>query len=154
MSKGHNVFKDSQFEGKRDAEFFIWCFLEVAEANNLGCAARIIHLREALEDEARDGGCSDWLKGILGALRAYNSMTTKEACIRLAAFHRDLHTTSRVHVTDIQILILVAFEDLPERHRLNMVLYIFFSSFSNTYFQKHLLAVGVEKLEGAVLYLQ
>lgn len=115
-----------------------------------GRAATVLHLREALKEEARDCGRPEGLVSILRALRACYGMTTKEARNKLATLCRHFHTTLQEHATEVQRLLLVAYEDSPERHRLNMALGMFSSSLGNAHLQKHLMAIGVETLEVAL----
>jgi hypothetical protein len=144
------AFRTPTFDGQGDVELFISQFQEVAAANQWEEVAVLLHLREALKENARDCGRAPTTGGILTALRARYGLSPREARTRLNTLHRDHTTTLQEHAMEVQRLVGVAYADLPLHNRMNMVVDMFCSTLGNAYLQRHLLAVPTPTLEHAV----
>lgn len=144
------AFKAPQFEGKGDIEYFIRRFEEVANANDWRPGAALLHLREALKDEAQDCGRAGTIPAIFTALRARYGLTPREARSRISALKRDSQTSLQEHATEVERLVGVAYADLPQGYQNRMVLDTFCGTIGNSYLQRHLLAVDTETVEDAV----
>lgn len=143
-------FKTPQFNGAGDVEYFINQFHSVAEANEWERGATLIHLREALQEGARDCGRAGDLEGIFTALRARYGLTPKEARFRLNTLTKDFKTSLQEHATEVKRLTDVAHGELPAHYRDTMALEMFSSSLGNVYLQRHLLAMNIRDLDSAV----
>ena len=144
------VFKPPKFTGIGNVEVFIQQFNDVAEANQWIPAAALLHLRGALEDEARDCGAAADIAGVLAALRARFGLTPREARAKLSRLRREFKTPLQEYSARVGSLIQVAYPDLDPEVRLEMGLEHFINSLSHPTLQQHLLAVRPNSLEGAV----
>jgi hypothetical protein len=143
-------FKPPTFNGEGDVELFISQFGEVADANQWEPAATLLHLREALKEGARDCGRAQRLTGIFTALRARFGLSPREARSKLNSLRRETSTTLQEHASEVQRLVDVAYADLPQCHKADMIVDTFCSTVGNAYLQRHLLAVPTHTLEDAV----
>jgi hypothetical protein len=143
-------FKTPEFEGTTDVEFFIVQFLEVAEANVWPVAARLLHLREALKQGAKECGRAGHLDGVFAALRARYGLSPREARAKLSALRKDPKSTLQEHATEVDRLCQIAYVDLPDHYRAGMALETFCNTLGNAHLQRHLLAVQALTLEQAV----
>ena len=145
-------FKPPQFNGNGDVELFIQHFMEVATANQWNQVATLLHLREALQEDARECGRPATLEAAFAALRSRYGLTTREARSKLSHLKKDVHCTLHEHATQVEKLIRGAYGDLPEETQANLALETFCSSLGNAALQRHLLAVRPETLAEAILH--
>jgi hypothetical protein len=143
-------FKTPTYDGKGDVEYFLTQFQEVADANEWADGAAMIHMREALKDEARDCGKAATLGGIITALQARFGLTPREARARLSSMRRDPKTTLQAHATEVERLTEVAYAGLPRGNKEELALDAFHNTLGNAYLQRHLLAIKANSLEEAV----
>ena len=144
------VFKAPEYDGTGNVDYFVRQFNEVATANAWTAEARLIHLRAALRDAAKDCGQADTLPGVFASLQARFGISTREAKARLVSLKRDSKTTLQAHAAEVERLVNLAYADLPREHQIRMTMDIFHSSINNGYLQRHLLAVNAATLEEAV----
>jgi hypothetical protein len=143
-------FKAPKFNGTGDVEYFLEQFATVSEANNWRPAAQFLHLRESLTDEARECGRGRTMEEVMANLRAQFGLTPKEARTRLAALRRAAKTTLQEHASEVERLVNLAYEGLPDDGRATMALEVFCSTLGNAYLQRHLLAIDPADLPSAV----
>ena len=144
------VFKAPEYDGTGNVDYFVRQFNEVATANAWTAEARLIHLRAALRDAAKDCGQADTLPGVFASLQARFGISTREAKARLVSLKRDSKTTLQAHAAEVERLVNLAYADLPREPQIRMTMDIFHSSINNGYLQRHLLAVNAATLEEAV----
>ena len=82
-------FKAPQFDGQGDVEYLIQHFQEVAEANEWGPGATLLHLRRALQDGATDCGKPASEAGIYTALGSRYGLSPREARARLSILRKE-----------------------------------------------------------------
>ena len=145
-----DAFKAPQFDGTGDVNYFIQQFIDVADANGWQPAAAVLHLREALRQEARDCGKANDVAGIFELLRSRFGLTNREARARITSLRRDHQTSLQAHAAEVDRLVKVAYADLPGRHQSGLVLDTFCSTLGHSYLQRHLLAVQPQTIEEAV----
>ena len=145
-----DTFKAPQYRGEGDVEYFIQQFTQVATANGWTELATLLHLRESLQDGARECGRADTIQGVFNILRARYGLTVREARNRLGCIKRNNRCPLQEHATEVERLVRVAYQELPEHIRANMLLDTFCSSLNHAGLQRHLLAVQPLTLEAAV----
>ena len=143
-------FKPPRFTGNGDVELFISQFTEVATANQWNNMAALLHLREALQGDAKEYGRPCSTEEIFAALRSRYGLTTREARSRLNNLKRDSRKSLHDHANQVEGLSQIAFRELPEEVRTNMKLDAFCSSLGNSALQRHLLATQPETMAEAV----
>ena len=143
-------FKPPHYNGDGDVELFIQQFTEVAAANQWNQVAALLHLREALQDGAKECGRPATIEAALAALRSRYGLTTREARSKLSHLKKDAHCTLHEHATQVEKLVRGAFGNLPEETQADMMLETFCSSLGNAALQRHLLAVRPETLTEAI----
>ena len=72
-------FKAPQYNGQGDIEYFISRFEDVSDANGWGDAAALLHLREALKENAEGCGRAPSVLAVYAALRARFGLSPREA---------------------------------------------------------------------------
>lgn len=144
------AFKAPHYEGQGDVEYFIRRFEEVAEANDWRPAAALLHLRDALREDAQDCGRAGNIPAIFTALRARYGLSPREARSRISALKKDPETSLQKHATEVERLVGVAYADLPQGYLDRMVLDTFCGTVGNSYLQRHFLAIEMETVEDAV----
>ena len=147
---GRDRFKAPRYDGKTDVDLFLLQFEEVSRANEWGEGTATLHMREAIQEGAKECGRPQNLAGIIAALRARYGMTAREARAALARLKRDVKTTLQEHAAEVEKLVNLAHADLPAEYRTNMLVDVFSATLGNAYLQRHLLAVHAPTLELAV----
>ena len=139
-------------------ETFIQQFRDVIGANQWPDDAALLHLRQALEGDAKDCGRPTELEEVFNNLQAHFGLTPREAQHRLNNEKKGFKTTLQEHTSNMQSLVDVAYASLPSTTRQDMYLECFQSSLGSTALQRHLLAIRPTTLAEAVLagneYLQ
>jgi ElaB/YqjD/DUF883 family membrane-anchored ribosome-binding protein len=143
-------FKAPHYAGTGNVEIFIRQFSDVADANRWNTAATLLHLRESLDDEARDCGSAATVEEIFDALRARYGLTTREARSKLSSLKKEYKTTLQEHASRVEQLVEVAYPELQEEMRREMSLDHFSNSLGNPGLQRHLLAIKPGSLPDAV----
>jgi hypothetical protein len=143
-------FKAPHFAGTGNVEVFIRQFSDVADANQWSNAATLLHLRESLDDEARDCGSAATIEEIFNALRARYGLTTREARSKLSSLKKEYKVTLQEHASHVEQLVSVAYSELSEQMQREMCLDHFGNSLGNPGLQRHLLAIKPETLHDAV----
>ena len=143
-------FKPPNFTGEGDVELFITQFTEVATANQWNNMAALLHLREALQEGAKEYGRPGTVEAVFTALRSRYGLTAREARSRLSNIKKDARRSLHDHANDVEKLVRKAFEDLPEEIQTGMALDTFCSSLGNAALQRHLLAIQPATLMAAV----
>ena len=146
----HEQFKPPHYNGEGDVELFIQQFSEVAAANQWNPVATLLHLREALEDGAKECGRPATVEAAFAALRSRYGLTTREARSKLSHLKKDVHCSLHEHASQVEKLVRGAFGNLPEETQADMMLDTFCSSLGNAALQRHLLAVRPETLTEAI----
>ena len=144
------VFEPPTFDGTSDAECFIRQFQDVSLANKWTDDAAPLHIRAKLKRDTRDCGRADTLQSVYTSLRACFGMTRREARARLAGLKRSSWTTLQAHTTEVERLVQLAYEELPDQHRSDMAIEMFCSSLGHLQLQRHLLAIPLPDLQTAV----
>ena len=147
-------FKPPQYSGEGDIELFIQHFTEVAAANGWNEMATLLHLREALQDGAREYSRAATVGAIFAALRSRYGVTQKEARAKLSGLRKDSKRSLHDHALDVEKLVRQAFGDLPHNVQTNMMLETFCGSLGHAALQRHLLAIRPETLTEAVQHGQ
>ena len=151
-------FKAPRYNGTGDVEMFIQQFRDVIGANQWPDDAALLHLRQALEGDAKDCGRPTELEGVFNNLRARFGLTPREARTRLNNEKKGFQTTLQEHASNIQSLVDVAYANLPQTTRHDLYLECFQNSLGSASLQRHLLAIKPATLDEAVLagneYLQ
>ena len=80
---GRDRFKAPQYNGKTDVDLFLLQF-EVGRANEWDEGTATLHMREALQEGAKECGRPQNLAGIIATLWARYGMTAREARAALA----------------------------------------------------------------------
>ena len=148
----YEQFKAPKFNGEGDIELFITQFMEVAAANQWNDMATLLHLRESLQESAKEYGRPGTTEAIFTALRSRYGLTAKEARSRLSNLKRDSRRSLHDHANDVEKLVMKAFEGLPEEVQNGMMLDTFCSSLGNAALQRHLLAIQPETMTAAVMH--
>ena len=145
------AFKAPSYDGVGSIEVFIRHFLDVAEANQWGEGATVLHLRRALKDEARDcGGAGEDIAEIFTALRARFGISPREARAKLNSLKKDYATSLQTHASRVKELVGIAYQEMPRGLQDQLVLEQFINTLNHAGLQRHLLAVRPEGLTEAV----
>ena len=147
-------FKPPQFNGEGDVELFIQQFVEVAAANEWNDMSALLHLRESLQEGAKEYGRPATVEAVFAALRSRYGLSQKEARHKLNQLKKDARHTLHDHAIAVEKLIRKAFEELPEATQRNMMLDSFCSTLGDTALQRHLLAVQPANLAEAIQHGQ
>ena len=118
-------FKAPRYNGTGDVEMFIQQFRDVIGANQWSDDAALLHLRQALEGDAKDCGRPTELEGVFNNLRARFGLTPREARTRLNNEKKGFQTTLQEHASNIQSLVDVAYANLPQTTRHDLYLECF-----------------------------
>ena len=102
-------FKPPRYDGTGDVETFIQQFRDVIDANQWPDAAALLHLRQALEGDAKDCGHPTELEEVFDNLRARFGLTPREARHRLNIEKKGFKTTLQEHASNIRSLVDVAY---------------------------------------------
>ena len=129
-------YKAPKYSGVGNVEVYIRQFQDVANANEWGEEATLLHLRGALEDGARDCGAAESVAEVYTALRTKYGLTPREARFKLANIKRDNRVGLAEFAKRIRELIQVAYADLPELTRTEMALDSFCNGVNNTTLQQ------------------
>ena len=143
-------FKPPHYNGTGSVEIFIRQFEEVSRANQWTAGAELLHLRGALEDEARDCGGAEDTAEVIAALRNRFGLTYREARSKLSQLKRDNKTSLHEHASRVEELVKIAYPDLEPELRMEMAVDHFSNGLNNSALQKHLLAVRPHALQEAV----
>ena len=143
-------FKAPQYNGQGDVEYFISRFEEISDANGWGDAAALLHLREALKDNAEGCGRAPSVLAVYAALRARFGLSPREARARLSTLRKEYKTSLQEHAAEVERLITIAYGELPVEYQAGMKLETFCSTLGYMPLQRHLLAVPTNTLEDAV----
>ena len=106
-------FDTPVFTGKGDVELFIRQFTDVAEANDWSDMATLLHLRKALEKEARECSRGGDVRDVFTSLRARYGMTAREARAKVAGLRRDSKSTLQEHSAEVEKLVGIAYAEFP-----------------------------------------
>ena len=147
-------FKPPQFNGEGDVELFIQQFGEVAAANEWNPMSTLLHLREALQDGAKEYGRPATTDAIFIALRGRYGLSQREARQKLNGLKKDVKQTLHDHAILVEKLVRRAFEGLPEETQTGMVLDSFCNTLGDAALQRHLLAVQPATLAQAIQHEQ
>ena len=90
-------FKAPRYDGTGDVETFIQQFRDVVGANRWPDGAALLHLRQALEGDAKDCSRPTELEGVFNNLRARFGLTPREARTRLSNEKKGFKTTLQEH---------------------------------------------------------
>ena len=150
MDRGRKEFEAPTYDGTTDVEMFIMQFTDVAEVNQWPQVSALLHLRRGLKGEAANCGKYETIHRIMAALRARYGITPRQARSKLTNLRRDARTSMQAHSFEVEKLIKVAYQELPEEMRNTMAVDAFVSTVGNGYLQRHLLAVEPRTLEEAV----
>ena len=115
-------FKPPRYDGTGDVETFIQQFRDVIGANQWPDTAALLHLRQALEGDAKDCGRPTDLEEVFDNLRARFGLMPREAWHRLNVEKKGFKTTLQEHASNIQSLVDVAYSSLPSTTRQEMYL--------------------------------
>lgn len=143
-------FKAPQYNGQGDVEYFISRFEEISDANGWGDAAALLHLREALKENAEGCGRAPSVMAVYAALRARFGLSPREARSRLSTLRKEYKTSLQEHAAEVERLITIAYGELPVEYQAGMKLETFCSTLGYMPLQRHLLAVHTHTLEDAV----
>jgi hypothetical protein len=139
-----------KFTGQEDVEYFIEQFHAISIVNEWNELIQRLQLREALTGAAQDCGKGNTVADILVNLRTRYSLTPKEARSQLNGFKRNTQQTLHEHAAEIQRLISLAYQDLPEENRNTLALESFHNTLGQPTLQRHLLAMRPSTLTEAV----
>ena len=134
------LFKTPQYTDIRDVEYFIARFQKVADANCWKEGATLLHL-QALVKRAEDCGQVESPKAALNTFRARFVPSARQALSRLSVLQQNENMPLQEHAMEVERLVHIAYEDLPNPHRNNMTMEVFCSSLGDPAFQQHFLAV-------------
>ena len=81
-------FKAPQYNGQGDVEYFISRFEDISVANGWRDAAALLHLREALKENAKGCGRAPFVLAVYAAPRARFRLSPREARSRLSNAER------------------------------------------------------------------
>ena len=143
-------FKPPHYDGSGSVEKFIQHFQKVAQANQWTAEAALLHLKCALEADARNCGSADSIDGIFVALRNRFGLTPRQARAKLVYTRRKKQTSLNEHAARIDELVTTAYSVIQARLRMELAVDNFSCSLNNPDLQKHLLAVRPRTLEEAV----
>jgi hypothetical protein len=144
------TIKPPKFDGKGDVEFFIEQFEAVSDANEWSRLVQLLQLRESLQGSAQDCGKGHTINEIYQHLRTRYSLTPKEARSQLNSLKKNPQQTLHEHAAEIQRLVSLAYQDLPDRNQNTLALECFFNTLSHPALQRHLLAIQPDSLTQAV----
>ena len=147
-------FKPPQYNGEGDVELFIQQFNEVAAANEWNAVSTLLHLRESLQEGAREYGRAATVEAVLAALRSRYGLSQREARHRLNGLKKDAKHTLHDHAIAVEKLVRKAFEELPEATQTAMMLDSFCSTLGDAALQRHLLAVQPATITEAIQHGQ
>ena len=74
---------------------------------------------------------------MLRALRSKYGISRREARTRLAHLKQDTKLSLREQATTVKKLVEAGYADLPQNHRIETTLELFYSSINNVYLQRH-----------------
>ena len=86
-----------------------------------------------LKGKAKD--CGESVHAVFSTLRARYGMTYREAWTRLASLRRSTHITLQAHAMEVDRLVELAYEGLPDAQKLEMAVELFCSTIGNTALQ-------------------
>ena len=112
--------------------------------------ATLLHLREFLQGDVKEYGRHGTTEAIFTALRSRYGLTAKEARSRLSTLKKDSRRFLHDHANDVEKLVGIAFEGLPEDMQNGMMLDTFCSTLGNAALQRHLMAIQPDTLPAAV----
>ena len=147
-------FKPPQYNGEGDIELFIQHFTEVATANGWNDMATLLHLREALQDGAKEYSRAATTEAIFTTLRSRYGVTQKEARAKLSGLRKEPKRSLHDHALDVEKLVRQAFGALPEGTQTNMMFETFCGSLGHAALQRHLLDIRPKTLAEAVQHGQ
>lgn len=138
------------FNGQGDVNQFIRHFIDVADASQWDEGITMLHLREALREQARDCGRADNVAGITQALRMRFGMSTAEASSRLATVKRDPKMSLQEYAGQVEKLVNLTHPELPRAYKVEMTLRTFKATLGHVGLQRHLLVAPVFSIEDAI----
>ena len=139
-------FKAPQYNETSDVEYFIHRFREVAEANRWMNEASLLHLREALREDAENCGEAGEVGAIFKMLQARFGLSPRQAKTQL----NSLRKTALLTACRVERLVKVAYRDLLVPYQADMAKELFCNSLNDTNLQRNLLAVPTVTLKDAV----
>ena len=143
-------FRAPQYNGQGDVEYFVSRFEAVSDANDWGHAAALLHLREALKEDAEGCGKAPTVPAVYAALRARFGLSPREARSRLSTLRKEYRTSLQEHAAEVERLISIAYGELPIEYQAGLKVETFCSTLGYMPLQRHLLAVPAHTLEDAV----
>jgi len=143
-------FKAPQFDGTGEVLYFIQQFRDVMDANKWNPTAALLHLRQSLKGSAQECGKANTIEAVFNVLKSRFGMTVREARTKLTSLRKEHRATLQEHALEVERLVNVAYSELAERHRQDMMLDVFQTTLGNAYLQRHLLAVHAVTMEEAV----
>ena len=143
-------FRAPQYNGQGDVEYFVSRFEAVSDANDWGHAAALLHLREALKEDAEGCGKAATVPAVYAALRARFGLSPREARSRLSTLRKEYRTSLQEHAAEVERLITIAYGELPIEYQAGLKAETFCSTLGYMPLQRHLLAVPANTLKDAV----
>ena len=113
-------------------EGFIRQFTDVSQANGWTDLAALLHIRAKLKGEAKDCTHGESVNAVFSTLRVRYGMTNKEARTRLASLRRSTYTTLQAYAMEVDPLVQLAYEGLPDAQKLEMAVELFCSTIGIT----------------------
>jgi hypothetical protein len=143
-------FKLPKYDGKSDVELFIEQFTVIGRTNQWQDAGALLHLKEALVDDARDCSRGATIEAVLDTLRLRFGVSRREARTKLSSIKKDNTTSLQEHSVELQRLVEIAYPDYTIRQKAEMALDTFTTTLGHVRLQQHMLAVDPVDLATAV----
>jgi hypothetical protein len=143
-------FRLPKYDGKSDIELFIEQFREIGITNEWGDAAGLLHLKEALVDDARDCSRGATLEAVFDTLHLRSGVSKREAQTKLNSMKKESCMSLQEHSIELQRLVEIAYPDYTRNQKEEMVLDSFIATLGNVRLQQHSLAVEPDDLASAV----
>jgi hypothetical protein len=143
-------FRLPKYDGKSDVELFIAQFLEIGITNGWEDAAGLLHLKEALIDDARDCSRGATIELVFDTLRLRFGVSRREARTKLNSMKKESSVSLQEHSIELQRLVEIAYPDYTGRQKAEMALDSFITTLGNVRLQQHLLAVDPNDIATAV----
>ena len=98
-------------------EYLISRFEEISDANGGGDAAALLHLREALKENAEGCGRAPSVLAVYAALRARFGLSPREPISQLSTLWKEYRTSLQEHAVEVERLIAIAYGELPVEYQ-------------------------------------
>jgi hypothetical protein len=143
-------FRLPKYDGKSDIELFRIQFMEIGVRNEWDDATGLLHLKEALIDDARDCSRGATLELVFETLRLRFGVSRREARTKLNSMQRESSVTLQEHSIELQRLVEIAYPDYSRPQKAEMALDSFITTLGNVRLQQHLLAVNPPDIAAGV----